>query len=118
MHLYSESSLPLLLPSSVQLREEVASRMDELQRAMASLDEAEAALVASGQSVSTDSGSSSSSSSSSDESEKGESEGGEGSNTAAGAAALDAYVQAQVAFEAAGGPTAEKRIAGVLKGLG
>jgi len=90
------------------VREEVASRMDELQRAMASLEEAEAALVASGQSVNADGGSSSDSSS----------EGGERSSTAAGAAALDAYVLAQAAYEAAGGPTAEKRIAGVLKGLG
>jgi len=71
--------------------------MDELQRAMASLEEAEAALVASGQSVNADGGSSSDSSS----------EGGERSSTAAGAAALDAYVLAQAAYEAAGGPTGE-----------
>ena len=95
--------------ANTTVREEVASRMDALQAATQKLEQAEAALHAlDGSQV-----------------DGSEVDGGEldgGGDGGVGAAsigeAVGLFERAQADFEACGGLTAEKRVAGVLKGLG
>ena len=107
--------------ATTTVREEVSSRMDRLRAAEAALRDCEAAMAAAGGGEEGEAEQERSRSHRSSGNNSGGIGGSGGSGAGGGAGdagLLDAFAAAQAEFEAAGGLTAEKRISGVLKGLG